>query len=117
MSRITWFVEIVAETVAQSILEMNGAQSGAIDYIKKETERLLKKLRIGKADLDSARAGLSAHLGVDPKHLEFWSVYDYGWRGMVDLVFNVTDPKHRNYKSSVHYPWLPKGRRGVKKSK
>ena len=86
---------------------------GDLEHIKSENARLMREHGVADRDVQKAAKELARKHGVDPKFVEFWSIYDYGFNGYVDLMFNITDPAHKNYKSSVHYKWLPKDRRGV----
>jgi len=86
-----------------------------LERIKKDNKRLLKKFNIKDSDLKMAQKELGKHHNIKPSFLDFHAVADYGFKDIVDLGFNITDPKHKNFKSTISYRWNPKELRGIPK--
>ena len=66
-------------------------------------KHLMKKYNITQKDIENSQKNLIKINKIkDKKYLEFafiWELYE----GRIDLVFNVLDPNHKNYKSSIHF--------------
>lgn len=61
----------------------------------------MKKYGIKQKDLDAAVKSVSRDKKVDPKYLKLFAIDD--GMGKLMLYFNIEDPKHKNYKSTITY--------------
>jgi len=74
-------------------------------------KKLSKKYNIKEKDIKLARKEVAKKHKVQEKYIEF----DFIWEileNRVQLSFRIMDEKHRDYKSTVTYVWLPIEKRG-----
>lgn len=94
--------------IMKSIIEN---QSGILRRIEKESEKLKKKYKITDTILAKAKKEVSKKVNVHVSKLQFAHIGDYG-DGNIFISYHIIDPKHKRYKSTVNYVWLPIERRG-----
>lgn len=83
------------------------------ERIKKDNILLKKKFNIKDNDIKKAQKKLSKHYKVDLSFLKFHAIAEYGFKDIVDIYYNIMDPKHKNFKSTIAYRWNPKEERGI----
>jgi hypothetical protein len=98
------------ETFSRQVKE-NGNDSTVRKQWAISNKHLMKKYNITQRDIENSKNKLlKTHEllktnKVDKKYLEFvfiWELYE----GRIDLVFNIIDPKHKHYKSSVNFKFI-----------
>jgi len=68
-------------------------------FLAEAIEKDMKKYGLKKKDVDAAIKSVSKREKVDPKYLKFFAIDDP--LDKIMLYFNITDPDHKNYKSTV----------------
>ena len=69
-------------------------------------KKLMKKYNITKKDISHAQKFLMKKYNVKKQYME-WA---FVWEPLEDTVllsFNIMDPEHQNYKSTMNYQFLP----------
>jgi len=102
------FVEIISQGIIDQF-------KLGLEKIKKDNKILMKKFNIKDSDIKKAQKIVGKHNKVDPSLLKFHAIWEPGFKDIVDLSYNIMDPKHKNYKSTISYRWNPKNERGIVK--
>jgi hypothetical protein len=71
------------------------------EFLAEKIKDDMKKYGIKQKDLDAGIKSVSKDKKVDPKYLKLFAIDDSMDKLM--LYFNIEDPKHINYKSTVTY--------------
>ena len=74
-----------------------------IEHIKRENERLKKELNITDKDIEKYKNEVAKKHNTKTKFLSFVGIGDYRIVGKISIMYNILDPIHKNYKSTVTY--------------
>jgi hypothetical protein len=72
------------------------------EFLAETVKDDMKKHGITKKQIDAATKKLAKEKKVDPKYLKFFAI-DNPLRDIIHLYYNIMDPNHKNYKSTITY--------------
>ena len=69
------------------------------DFLAESIEKDMKKYGLKKKDVDAAIKSVAKREKVDPNYLMLFAIDDP--LNKIMLYFNIADPNHKNYKSTI----------------